>query len=154
MHYPKKKKKNPGDFKCTMPPWLCNSKWLQHTLQMFTDHYDPRHTIQWKTIKEGLMQPQGELYPCLSILNHRNRDQLLEFCTSSMRQLAVNSLSKGIQPHPIFTKALLLKGLELTTSCIICHHVRIRKRKHKTRYSCVIAMTRTLPLPFFWPLTP
>ena len=28
-----------------MPPWFCNSTWPQHTLQMFTDHYGPRHTI-------------------------------------------------------------------------------------------------------------
>ena len=44
-------------------PLTCNSMRPQHTLQMFSDHYGPRQTIPWETIKLGLLQPQGELYP-------------------------------------------------------------------------------------------
>ena len=35
--------------------WFCNSKWSWHTLQMFAKHYNPRHTIPWNTIKQGLL---------------------------------------------------------------------------------------------------
>ena len=75
----KKKKKPSGDFKCTMPPWLCNSMWPQHTLQMFADHFGPRETIPWDTIKQELrlVQPQGELYPIQTIFSHHSQDQLL-----------------------------------------------------------------------------
>ena len=53
-----------------------------NTLQMFADHYSPRQTIPWDTINQGLLQPKGELYPIQTIINHRSRDQLLEFRTS------------------------------------------------------------------------
>ena len=33
--------KNAGDFKCTMPSWLCSATQPKHTLQMFADHYGP-----------------------------------------------------------------------------------------------------------------
>ena len=50
-----KRKTNAGDFKCTMPPWLCNSTWPRQTLQMFPDHCGPGHTIPWNTINQGLL---------------------------------------------------------------------------------------------------
>ena len=59
-------------------PWLRNSMRSQHTLQMFADHCGPRQTIPWEAINQGLLQPQGELYPFQTIFNHRSRDQLHE----------------------------------------------------------------------------
>ena len=68
---------------------LCNStRPDQHTLQKFADHCDPIRTIPWETY-QGLLQPQGELYPIQTIFNHRSQDQLLEFHTSFYGQLAV-----------------------------------------------------------------
>ena len=63
-------------------PLLCNSTRPQHTLQMFANHCGPRQTIPWETINQGLLQPQGELYPIHTIFNHRSQDQLFEFRTS------------------------------------------------------------------------
>ena len=63
----------------------------------------------WKTIKQGLLQPQGELYPIPTIFNHRSQDQLLEFCT---RQLAVSSLSKGISSTLNFQKSIGTDGTQ------------------------------------------
>ena len=83
-------------------PRLCNSMQPQHTLQMFADHYSSRQTIPWETINQGLLQPQGELYPIQTIINHPSRDQLLEFVRVSMRQLAVSSLSEGKQGKSLF----------------------------------------------------
>ena len=51
---------------------LCNSTRPQHTLQMFADHCGPRQTIPWETINQGLLQPQGELYPIQTIYNHHS----------------------------------------------------------------------------------
>ena len=79
-----------------MPPDLCNSTWPQHTLQMFADHFGPRQTTPWETINQGLLQPQGELYPTQTIFNHRSWDKLLEFRKVSTRQLAASSVSKRI----------------------------------------------------------
>ena len=42
---------------------FCNSTRPQHNLQMFADHCGPRQTMAWGTINQGLIQPQGELYP-------------------------------------------------------------------------------------------
>ena len=82
LHLVKKKKKTTQVILCALCPLLCNSMLPQHTLQMFTDHCSPRQTIQWETINQGLLQPQGELYPIQTIFNHRSQDQLLEFRTS------------------------------------------------------------------------
>ena len=68
---------------------------LQHTLQMFVDHFDPRQSKPRDTIKQGLLQQQGELYPFQTIFNHSNKDHL-SFVRVSAKQLAVRSLSKGI----------------------------------------------------------
>ena len=46
---------------------------------MFADYYGPRQTIPWETIDQELLQPQGELYPSQTIINHRSQNQLLEF---------------------------------------------------------------------------
>ena len=76
------KKKQPQVILSALCPLLCNSTRPQHTLQMFADHCGPRQTKPWETINQGLLQPQGELYPIQTIFNHRSRDQLLEFRTS------------------------------------------------------------------------
>ena len=92
----KKKKKNAGDFKCTMSP-ACNSTQPHHTLQMFADHCGPRQTIPWETTNQGLLQPQGDLYPIQTIFNHPSwGNSSSSFVPVSTRQLAASSLSKGI----------------------------------------------------------
>ena len=97
-------------------PWLCNSTRPQHTLQMFADHCSPRQTIPWEPLiwdccnhKGGctLFKQQSTIAAGISLC----------FVRVSSRQLAVSSLSKGISSKLIiFTRALVLTGLELTTS--------------------------------------
>ena len=99
----KKKKKNAGDFKCTMPP-ACNPTRPQHTLQMFADHCGPRQTKPWETINQGLLQPQGELYPIQTIFNHRSRDQLLEFRTSFHETISSEFLVQGNFKYTQFSR--------------------------------------------------
>ena len=82
----------------------CNSTRPQHTLQMFSDHYGPKRTILWETINQGLLQPQGELYPIQTIFNHRSRDQLLEFCTSFYETLSSEFLVQGNFKHTQFSQ--------------------------------------------------
>ena len=77
-------------------PLTCNSTRPQHTLQMFADHYGPRQPIPWETINQGLLQPQGELYPNQTILTIAAGISSSSFVRVSTRQLAVSSLSKGI----------------------------------------------------------
>ena len=95
---------NAGDFKCTTP-LTCNSTRPQHTLQVFADHYGPRQTIPWETINQGLLQPQGELYPIQTILTIAAGISSLSFVRVSTRQLAVSSLSKGISSTLNFHKS-------------------------------------------------
>ena len=83
--------------------WLCNSGRPQHTLQMFTDHYSSRQTIPWETINQGLLQPQGELYPIQTTFNHRSRDQLLKFCTSFYETISSEFLVQGNFKHTQFS---------------------------------------------------
>ena len=52
---------------------------------------------------QGLLQPQGELHPIQTIFNHCSQGQLLEFCSSFSRQLALSSLSKGNFKHTQFS---------------------------------------------------
>ena len=85
-------------------PWLCNSTWPQHTLQMFADHCGLRQTIPWETINQGLLQPQGELYPIQTIFNHCSRDQLLEFCTSFYETISSDFLVQGNFKHTQFSQ--------------------------------------------------
>ena len=85
-------------------PLTCNSTWPQHTLQMFADHYGPRQTIPWETINQGLLQPQGELYPIQTIFNHRSRDQLLEFRTSFYQTISSAFLVQGNFKHTQFSR--------------------------------------------------
>ena len=75
--------KKPQVILSALRPLLCNST-PQHTLQMFTDQTTvaQRLTIAWETINQGLLQPQGELYPIQTIFIHRSRNQLLQFHTS------------------------------------------------------------------------
>ena len=82
-----------------MPPWLCNSMQPQHTLQLFTDHYGLRLNIPWYTIKQGLLQPQEELYPIHPIFNHRSWDQLLKFHTSFYETIRSEFLVQGNFKH-------------------------------------------------------
>ena len=98
------------DFKCTMPPWLGNFMRPQHTWQMFPDHYGPKHTIPWNTINQGLLQPQGELYPRQPIFNHHGRGQLLKFQRVPTRQLAVSSLSKPMSSTLYFHESIGTDG--------------------------------------------
>ena len=97
---------NKSDFKCTMPPTglLCNSTQPQHTLQMFADHCGPRQTIPWETINQGLLQPQGEMYPIQTIFNHCSRDQLLQFCTSFYETIFSEFLVQGNFKHSHFSQ--------------------------------------------------
>ena len=85
-------------------PLLCNSTRPQHTLQMFADHCGPRQTKPWETINQGLLQPQGELYPIQTIFNHRNRDQLLEFRTSFYETISSGFLVQGNFKHTQFSR--------------------------------------------------
>ena len=85
-------------------PLLCNSTRPQHTLQMFADHCGPRQTISWETINQGLLQPQGELYPIQTIFNHRSRDQLLEFRTSFYETISSEFLVQGNFKHTQFSR--------------------------------------------------
>ena len=96
-------------------PLTCNSTWPQHTLQMFADHCGPRQTIPWETINQGLLQPQGELYPIQTIFNHRSRDQLLEFRTSFYETISSLFLVQGNFKHTQFSR-LALTGFKLATS--------------------------------------
>ena len=97
-------------------PWLViPHMWPQHTLQMFADHYGPKQTIPWETINQGLLQPQGELYPIQTILTITAGISSSSFVRVSTRQLAASSLSE-FEAHSIFTRAMVLTGLELATS--------------------------------------
>ena len=85
-------------------PLLCNSTRPQHTLQMSADHCGPRQTIPWETINQGLLQPQGELYPIQTIFNHRSRDKLLEFRTSFYETISSEFLVQGNFKHTQFSR--------------------------------------------------
>ena len=99
-----------------MPSWLCNSMWPQHTLQMFADHYGPRLTIPWNTINQGLLQPQGELYPSQPIFNHRSWHHLLKFRMTFLETISSQFLVQGNFKHTVYTRALVLTGLKLATT--------------------------------------
>ena len=112
-----KKKKKKQVIVSALCHLLCNSKRPQHTLQMFVDHCGPRQTITWETINQGLLQPQGELYPIQTIFNHRSRDQLLEFRTSFYETISSEFLVLGNFKHTQFSREhWSLTGLELATS--------------------------------------
>ena len=113
----KKKKKKTQVILSALCPLLCKSTRPQHTLQMFADHCGPRQTIPWETINQGLLQPQGELYPIQTIFNHRSRDQLLEFRTSFYETISSEFLVQGNFKHTQFSlEHWSLTGLELATS--------------------------------------
>ena len=101
-----RKKRNAGDFKCTMPSWLSNSTQSEHTSKVLVDHNGLRQTTAWKTIKQlqGLLQPQGELYPNQSIFNHHSWDQLLEFRTSFYATISRELLVQGDFKHTQFSR--------------------------------------------------
>ena len=69
-----------------------------------------------KPFDQGLLQPQGALYPIQTIINHSSRTSSSSFIRISTRQLAVSSLSKGILSTLNFTRALDLTGRGLETS--------------------------------------
>ena len=98
------KKKKTQVILSALCPLLCNSTRPQHTLQMFADHCGPRQTIPWETINQGLLQPQGELYPIQTIFNHRSRDQLLEFRTSFYETISSEFLVQGNFKHTQFSR--------------------------------------------------
>ena len=58
----------------------------------------------WETINQGLLQPQGELYPIQTIFNHRSRDQLLEFRTSFYETISSEFLVQGNFKHTQFSR--------------------------------------------------
>ena len=64
------------------------------------------HSI--KKQKQGLLQPQGELYPIQTIFNHRSQDQLLEFRTSFYKISEFPPCPREFQAHSIFTRAMVL----------------------------------------------
>ena len=103
-HVSTKKKKKTQVILSALCPLLCNSTRPQHTLQMFADHCGPRQTIPWETIYQGLLQPQGELYPIQTIFNHRSRDQLLEFRTSFYETISSEFLVQGNFKHTQFLR--------------------------------------------------
>ena len=76
-----------------------------------------KQNISWETIKHGLLQLQGELYPSQSISNHHSLDKLLEFHTSFYETISSEFLVQGSFKHThFFTRALVQTGLELSTS--------------------------------------
>ena len=85
-------------------PLLFNSTRPQHTLQMFADHCGTRQTIPWETINQGLLQPQGELYPIQTIFNHRSRDLLLEFRVIFYKTISSEFLVQGNFKHTQFSR--------------------------------------------------
>ena len=94
-------------------PLTCYSTRPQHTLQMFADLYGPKQTMPWETINQGLLQPQGELYPILTIAAWISSSS---FVRVSTRQLTVSFLSKGISStlnfhESIGTEKKCLNGL-------------------------------------------
>ena len=98
-------------------PCFCNSTRPQHTLQMFADYCGPRQAIPWETINQGLLSPQGELHPIQTMFNHRSQDQLLEFCKSFYETISMQWVPcpGEFKAHLIFTRALVLTGLNLVT---------------------------------------
>ena len=102
-------------------PLTCNSMWPQHTLQMFADHYGPRQTIPWETINQGLLQPQGELYPIQTILSIAAGISSSSFVRVSTRQSAVHSLSKGISSTLNFHESI---GTDRTRTRNLSHPKR------------------------------
>ena len=75
----------------------------------------PRQIIPWDTVNQGLLQPQWELYHIQTIFDHRSWDQLLGFRKSFYETISSDCPSE-FQAHSIFTRALILTGLELTAS--------------------------------------
>ena len=98
-------------------PWCCNSMQPQNTLQMFADHFGPRRTIPWEPSFREYCNHKGSCTLFRPYLTITAEISSLSFVRVFTRQLVVSSLSKGIQAHLIFTRALVLTGLELATSC-------------------------------------
>ena len=99
-----------------MPPWLCYAtlpQQLRHTTSAhFTDvcwPLWPKHTIPWNTIKQGLLQPQGELCPNQSIFNHCSQDQLLKF-RMSFETISSEFLVQGNVKHTKFSREHLYRS--------------------------------------------
>ena len=84
--------------------------WPQHTLQMLADHYGPRQNTPRETIMQGLLQVCN---PIQIIFNHRSLDQLLKFYETISSEFLVQF---KFQADSIFTRALVLTELKLTTS--------------------------------------
>ena len=59
----------------------------------------PYHEKPLNTAIQGLLQPQGELYPIQTILNHRTRNQLLEFHTNFYEIIGSDFLVQGNFKH-------------------------------------------------------
>ena len=89
---------------------------------MFADHYGPRHTVPRDTINQGLLQPQGELYPIETIFNHRIQDQLLEFCTSLYKTISSELLVQGNLSTLNFHKST---GTDGTQTCNLLHRKQV-----------------------------
>ena len=76
----------------------------ERKLLLETAHCGPSQTIPWETLNQGLLQPQGELYPIQTIFNHRSRDQLLEFRTSFYETISSEFLVQGNFKHTQFSR--------------------------------------------------
>ena len=100
-------------------PWLCNSRQPQHTLRMFTDHFGQDKPYHEKPLIRDCCNHKGSCIPYRQCYTIAARISSSSFVRVSTRQLAVSSLSKGIS---IFTRALVLTGLELATSRIQSEH--------------------------------
>ena len=71
---------------------------------MLADHFGPRQKIPCETINQGLLQPQGELYPIQTILNHRSQDQLPEFRMSFYETISSEFLVQRTFKHTQFSR--------------------------------------------------
>ena len=85
-------------------PWLVIPRGLSTLCRCSLTTMAQRITIPWETIKQGLLQPQGELYPFQTIFNHRSRDQLLEFRTSFYETISSEFLVQGNFKHTQFSR--------------------------------------------------
>ena len=94
----------------------CNSTQPRQTLQMFADHYYPRQTHTIRTFIQRLLHPHGELYPIqtrLTITAGISPSCIRVSMRCSMQRVPC---PQKLQEHSIFTRALVLMELELTTS--------------------------------------
>ena len=97
-------------------PWLNNSMWPQHTLQMFADHFGPRQTILFETINQGLLQPKkGCCTLVSSYLIIATGISSFSFVQVFTTQVVVSSLSKGISSTLNFHESIGADGTQVVS---------------------------------------